>query len=234
MRRPAPRLAALPAALVAGSMLVSACSTADGLASPLGRDRVIQVVAADNFWGSIASQVGGDHVLVQAIITGPNTDPHSYEPTSVDARAIAGARLVIENGIGYDPWMGRLVAADQMRQSVLDVGNVLDVPPGGNPHRWYNPADVRTVARRMAADFSRLDPADTAYFARQEARFTTVALHKYDSLIAMIRARYTGSPVGASESIFAMLAPALGLKLVTPPSFLKAISEGSEVSVADK
>jgi zinc/manganese transport system substrate-binding protein len=234
MRCPAPRLAALPAALAAGSLLVSACSTADGPASPLGRDRVIQVVAAENFWGSIASQVGGDHVHVQSIITSPNTDPHSYEPTSVDARAIAGARLVIENGIGYDPWVPRLVAADQMSQSVLDVGSVLGVPPGGNPHRWYNPADVRTIVRRMAVDFAGLDPADRAYFARQEAYFTTVALHQYDSLIAMIRSRYAGVPVGASESIFAMLAPALGLRLVTPPSFLKAISEGSEVSVADK
>ena len=234
MRHPAPRLAALPAVLAAASVLVSGCSTADDPASPLGRDRVIQVVAAENFWGSIASQVGGDHVHVQSIITSPNTDPHSYEPTSVDARAIAGARFVIENGIGYDPWMGRLIAADQMSQGVLDVGSVLGVPPGGNPHRWYNPADVLTVVRWMAADFARIDPADRAYFAGRQALFDSVALREYHALIAMIRARYAGTPVGASESIFAMLALALGLRLITPPSFLKAISEGTEVSVADK
>jgi zinc/manganese transport system substrate-binding protein len=234
MRRPAPRLAALPAVLAAASMLASACSTADGPAAQLGPGRVIQVVAAENFWGSIASQVGGDHVHVQSIITSPDTDPHSYEPTSVDARAIAGAQLVIENGIGYDPWMGRLIAADQMGQRVLDVGSALGVSAGGNPHRWYNPADVRAVVRRMAADFARLDPADTVFFARQRARFLTVALRQYDSLIAVTRARYAGTPVGASESIFAMLAPALGLRLVTPFSFLRAISEGTEVSATDK
>src|SRR5581483_4118976 len=105
---------------------------------------------------------------------------------------------------------------------------------GGNPHRWYNPADVQAVIKQMVTDFSNLDPAGRGYFARQRTRFNTVALRQYNALIAAIKAKYSGTPVGASESIFAMLAPALGLKLITPYSFLKAISEGSEVSAADK
>jgi len=220
--------------LTVGSLLLVACSTAVAPLSPLGHGRVIQVVAAENFWGSIASQLGGRHAHVVSIITNPNTDPHSYEPTSVDARAIAGARLVIENGIGYDPWLAQLIAADRGGPRVLDVGNLIGVAPGGNPHRWYNTADVHAVAARLAADFSQIDHADRAYFARELTHFDSVALGQYHALIGMIRAKYAGMPVGASESIFAMLAPALGLKLITPYPFLRAISEGTDVSAADK
>jgi zinc/manganese transport system substrate-binding protein len=233
VRRSAVPAAALSGLLAAGSLSLAACSTAGG-AVHTSDSRVIQVVAAENFWGSIASQVGGRHVHLVSIITNPNTDPHSYEPTASDARTIAFAQLVIENGIGYDPWVGNLLAANQGQQTVLDVGNIVGVAAGGNPHRWYNPADVQAVITHMVADFSKLDPADKAYFARQRSHFETVGLRKYRALIATIRAKYAGTPVGASESIFAMLAPALGLKLITPYSFLEAISEGTEVSAADK
>lgn len=223
---------AMAAALAVGCGLSDRAGT---LSEGGNRGRVIQVAAAENFWGSIARQLGGSHVRVASIITNPNTDPHSYEPTAADARTIAGARLVIENGAGYDPWADRLLAADQGTGiKVLNVAARLKVPPGGNPHRWYDPADVHAVVRWIAAAYARLDPADKGYFARRLALFTSVGLGKYDKLIAHIRARYSGTPVGASESIFAMLAPALGLKLITPPTFLRAISEGTEVSAADK
>ena len=229
---PLPRLPLV--LLAAGCAFLAACSTAASGAAGSGGGAVIQVVAAENFWGSIASQIGGRHVHVTSIITNPNTDPHSYEPTATDARTIAGARFVIENGIGYDPWAARLLASDKTSATVLDVGTLLGVPDGGNPHRWYNPADVHAVARQITADLSTIDPAARSYFATQQTRFDSVALARYHALIAAIKARYSGTPVGASESIFAMLAPALGLKLITPYSFLKAISEGTEVTAADK
>jgi zinc/manganese transport system substrate-binding protein len=195
---------------------------------------VIQVAAAENFWGSIASQIGGIHAHVVSIITNPNTDPHVYEPTAGDARTLAEAQFVVENGIGYDPWVPKLLAADQTRATVLDVGSLLGVAVGGNPHRWYNPSDVQAVVKQMVADYQKLDPSDSAYFTQNETNFNTVALKQYDATLASIRAQYAGTPVGASESIFAMLAPALGLDLITPPTFLKAISEGTDVSVGDK
>lgn len=219
------------------ALATAACATAgtsSSAASGATPARVVRVVAAENFWGSIASQVGGVHASVVSIITNPNTDPHSYEPTAADARAIAGAQMVVENGIGYDPWVPKLLSADPSSIVALDVGGVLGVPDGSNPHRWYNPADVLTVIARMTSDFQRLDPLDRTYFARQGRHFETVDLARYDAAIAAIRTQYGGTPVGASESIFAMLAPSLGLDLITPPSFLKAISEGTDVSVADK
>jgi len=194
----------------------------------------VQVVAAENFWGSIATQIGGIHAHVVSIITNPATDPHVYEPTAVDARTVAGARFVIENGIGYDPWVTKFLAADATNPTVLNVGELVGVPNGGNPHRWYNPTDVQTVIAKIVKDLQTLDPADSNYFRTQQTQFNTVALAKYKATIAAIKATYAGTKVGASESIFAMLAPALGLDLITPYSFLKAISEGTDVSAADK
>ena len=197
-------------------------------------NRVIEVVAAENFWGSIGAQIGGKHVRVVSIITNPNTDPHAYEPTAGDGRTMAGAQMVIENGIGYDPWVPQLLKSAGSKATVLNVGDLLGVADGGNPHRWYNPTDTQTVIAQITADYQKLDPTDSAYFAQQQSAFNTVALKQYDGLLASIKSTYGGTPVGASESIFAMLAPALGLDLITPPSFLTAISEGSEVTAADK
>jgi len=221
------------ALLGACSIAVTACSTAAGGVTSARGSHVVLVAAAENFWGSIAAQIGGRHAHVVSIITSPTADPHIYEPTAADARTIAQSQVVIDNGIGYDPWVARLLATGS-GQTVLDVGNVVGVSAGGNPHRWYNPADVQAVVSTLVADFSRADPVDRAYFKAQQARFNHIALGRYHALISAIRTKYAGTPVGASESIFAMLAPALGLKLATPVSFLKAISEGTDVTAADK
>jgi zinc/manganese transport system substrate-binding protein len=224
----------LVGSLLAALALVAACiglSTAGAATTGNG----LQVVAAENFWGSVAAQLGGDRVHVTSVITSPATDPHTYEPTAADARAMAGAQMAIVNGIGYDPWAGKLIAANAVHgRAVLTVGDLVGIRPGGNPHRWYSPADVQKVIDRIVREYSTLDPKDAAYFARQKTRFETQALGRYTRLIATIKRKYHGVPVGASESIFAPLAQALGLKLVTPPSFLKAISEGTEPTAADK
>ena len=227
-------LCLVTALVAAGCGTRSASSTSSSSPPGSTAGRVVQVVAAENFWGSIATQLGGAHAHVVSIITNPNTDPHAYEPTAADARSLAGSQFVIENGIGYDPWVPKLLAADQGNATVLTVGSLLGVADGGNPHRWYNPSDVQTVIKQMVADYQRLDPADRSFFTEQETRFDTVALKQYDTTIAAIRSKFSGTRVGASESIFSMLAPALGLDLITPPTFLRAISEGIDVSVADK
>jgi zinc/manganese transport system substrate-binding protein len=195
----------------------------------------LPVAAAENVWGSIASQLGGSRVRVASIITNPDTDPHSYEPTASDARTVASARYVLYNGIGYDPWVPKLVDADAQRgREVLNVGALVGVKDGGNPHRWYSPSDVARVIDRITGDYTRLDPAGASYFDQRRSAFITIGLARYHSLISDIEARYAGVPVGASESIFAPLAAALSLDLVTPPSFLTAVSEGAEPSAADK
>jgi zinc/manganese transport system substrate-binding protein len=204
-------------------------------AGPASAGSVIQVVAAENFWGSIAAQLGGNRVTVTSVITSPATDPHDYEPTAADARTLAQAKLVIVNGVGYDPWADKLLAANPVHGRVeLNIGDVVGIKTGGNPHRWYSPSDVHKVIATIVRDYTQLDPNDAAYFKQQEARFETHGLAQYKRLIATIKRKYHGVPVGASESIFAPLAEALGLNLLTPASFLKAISEGTEPTAGDK
>jgi zinc/manganese transport system substrate-binding protein len=203
--------------------------------APAGAAAPLRIVAAENVWGSIAAQLGGPYVQVTSLITNPATDPHAYEPNAIDARTLAGARLVIVNGIGYDPWAPKLLAANPVKGRVLlTVGDVVGVKPGGNPHRWYAPGDVAKVIAAIALAYERLDPPHARQFAQLEHVYETRVLSAYHAEIAVIRRLFHGAPVGASESIFAPLAQALGLDLVTPPSFLKAISEGTEPTAGDK
>src|SRR5579862_2760270 len=140
----------------------------------------IHVVAAENFWGSIASQLGGSRVQVTSVITNPATDPHDYEPTSVDARTIAGAQMVIVNGVGYDPWAPKLIAANPVQgRVVLTVGDLVHLKAGDNPHRWYSPTNVQQVISAIVADYSKLDPKDAAYFRAQKRAFESKGLAQY-------------------------------------------------------
>ena len=223
------RMTAAAAAALAVAALISGCGGSSS-ASTTG----LSVVAAENFWGSIATQIAGDKARVQSIITNPAQDPHSYEPTANDARVLATSQLAIVNGVGYDPWAPKLLAANpDGARIVLNVGDLFGLHNGDNPHRWYDPANVETVARTIETDLAKLDPRNATYYRQRLATFETQSLARYHQLIAQIKNRYAGLPVGASESIFALQAPALGLNLITPSSFMKAISEGTEVSAQD-
>jgi zinc/manganese transport system substrate-binding protein len=225
---------ALPLAALAISL--AALPLAAGCASGVSETPThrIAIVAAENFWGSITAQLAGDHAAVHSIIVNPAQDPHAYEPTAADARALATAKFVILNGVGYDGWASKLLAANPTSgRLTVDVGRLLGLSSGDNPHRWYDPADVRKVAATITADLIKLDPKQARYYMHRRAVFEHQNLAHYDGLITAIRARYAGVPVGASESIFALQAPALGLRLVTPDGFMKATSEGTEVAAQD-
>lgn len=228
--RPVAAVATLAAVAAAG------CSTAPGSLTAASRPGgKIAVVAAENFWGSIARQLGGSRVTETSIISNPSTDPHGYEPTAADARAIASANLVIVNGIGYDPWVPELIAANPVPgRRIVTVGTLLGMRDGDNPHQWYSADHVSRVIAAITADYQRLDPARARYFSQRERWFTSTALARYHQLVSQIRTRYGGTPVGASESVVSPLAATLGLKLLTPPAFLRAISEGSEPTAQDK
>jgi zinc/manganese transport system substrate-binding protein len=234
---------ALGAAGVVALAATSACSTTAPTASTAntsssasaGSSKVIQVVAAENFWGSIAGQLGGSHVQVDSIITNPDTDPHSYEPTAADARTVTTAQFTIVNGIGYDAWADKLLSTNPgSGRTELKVGDLVGIKPGGNPHRWYSPDNVHQVIEAITAGYKKIDPADAAYFDQQKTIFETQTLAPYNQLIGDIKAKYAGTPIGASESIVTPLAEGLGLTMKTPETFLDAMSEGTDPTAADK
>jgi zinc/manganese transport system substrate-binding protein len=205
-------------------LVLAACGTPAG-GSGTG---TLQVIAGENFWGSIAAQLGGSHVSVTSIVTNPNTDPHDYESSATDARAFATADYVVLNGAGYDDWGQKLLSANPSQiRKVFTVAELLNKKAGDNEHFWYNPDWVEKVADRITADYQALDAADAGYFSQQREALRT-AFKPYHDAIARIRAAHGLAPVGATESIFVYMGQALGLELISPAEFMQATSESND------
>ena len=192
----------------------------------------IQVVAGENFWGSIVSQIGGIHTEVLSIVSDPNADPHEYETNTSNARAFANANYVILNGAGYDSWGDKLLSANtNPNQKILRVADLLGKKEGDNPHFWYNPDYVNQVAAQMEDDLITIDPTNANYYKTQYAALQT-ALTSYQNRIISIKKQFGGTKVAATEDIFAYLATPAGLDLISPPEFIQAVAEGNDPSAA--
>jgi zinc/manganese transport system substrate-binding protein len=212
-------------------LAVSGCGLSGGGASS-GK---LEVVVAESFWGSITAQLGGDRAHVTSIISGPDADPHDYDATPRDAQLLARARYVVFNGAGYDPWAPKLLAANPVAgRRTLDIGALVGVGAGGNPHFWYSPTYVDRIIDRIVTDLAALDPGGRAYFEARAQTYRADALAGYRTAIAAIHQKYAGTPVGATESIFVYTAEATGLNLITPPAYMKAVSDGAEPTAADR
>lgn len=199
--------------------------TSQGRASQAAK---ISVVAGENFWGSLVSQLGGSRTQVLSVVADPNADPHEYETNSQDAQAIANAQFVIVNGAGYDDWALKLIAASNTpHQLVLNVAGLLGKKPGDNPHFWYSPYYVNETVKAMYLDLISIDPADKAYFTQQYSSLNA-SLGFYNSRISEIRQQFSGTKVASTENIFVYLANATGLVVVSPPAFMDAVSEGND------
>ena len=176
-------------------------------------DGKIAVVAAENFYGDIARQIGGERVAVVSIMNSPDQDPHLFETTPGIVRQIAGAQIAVLNGADYDPWMEKLLAiAPQPNRTVIVAADLVQKKAGDNPHLWYDPATMPAVARAIAAALSAADAAHRNDYA---ARLTTflASLKPLNDKIAAVRTKYAGAPVTASEPVFGYMAGALGLHM---------------------
>ena len=219
------------AAVVATVLVTGAALAASGCGSAQSggaNGSAIRVVAAENFWGSLVTQLGGSRVSVTSVVTDPNTDPHDYQSSASTARAFAVARYVVVNGVGYDDWAKGLLSANPTNgRTVFTVADLLGKHDGDNPHFWYSPGYVIQVADRITRDLSAIDGADAAYFGQQHAAFAT-ALQPYANRVAAIKQQFAGRRIASTESIFVYMADALGLDLISPPEFMKAVAEGND------
>jgi len=199
-----------------------------GQAGATSPHNVIDVVAAENTWGSLASQLGGNRVDVVSIVSDPNADPHEYESNPADARDFAEARFVITNGAGYDAWASQLLGAQGVPgRKVLNVARLLGKGTAANPHFWYGPGYVERVMAKITAEYVAIDPADKRYFAARHAA-VEAAFQPERAALTYLRTHFSGSPVASTESIFAYLAQYLHLDLVTPSTFMQAVAEGND------
>jgi zinc/manganese transport system substrate-binding protein len=195
--------------------------------------RVIPVVAAENFWGNITSQLGGPYVAVTSLITNPNADPHLFESSAVDAAHLAEARVVIENGANYDTFMHSLLGADGGHPIVVSAASVLHVSGSDpNPHLWYDIPAVPRVAAAISAALTRADPAEAAPFAANLRRFDT-SLTPLVTLLATIRHADAGAPVAYTERVPGYELAVAHLVVKTPVGFAKAIEDGVDPGPGD-
>ena len=229
----ATRFAGVAAALVA-VIALAACGTS-AAATPVegsGDPDAIAVVASTNVWGDIASAIGGDLVRVDAFISDPAQDPHSFEASPRAQLQVAQAAVIIENGGGYDDFMDGLISASGTTATVINAVQVsgLTAPPGGdlNEHVWYDFATVDAVAGRIADALSAVDPSASADFAGNLAGFRQ-QLAALRAQVETIKGAHAGEQVAITEPVPLYLLSAAGLVNATPAEFSEAIEEGSDV-----
>lgn len=196
--------------------------------------KAVAVVAGENEYGNVASQVGGRYVTVYSVESNPNTDPHAYEVTPSVAQKVSTANLLIENGLGYDTFMGTLAAASSDRtRKVIDVQRLLKLPNSvRNPHLWYAPTTMPAVAKALAADLSALDPAHASTFRANERKFVA-SLHPWLDAIAAFRAAHRGTTAATTEPVADDLLTAMGIKNLTPFQFQADVMNGTDPTPQD-
>jgi zinc/manganese transport system substrate-binding protein len=207
--------------------VLGACGTpVSGLTT--NSSSAITIVAAENFYGDIAKQVGGSHVSVTSILSDPNVDPHQYESNVKDSLLVGTASIVIENGLGYDSWMDKLLAASPNSNRVVLVGSTIaGTKLPDNPHVWYDVHNVIMVAQAIDATLKKKDAVDAASFDQNLQTFiqsATQIIQKMDE----IKGKFAGTPVGLTEDIYLYQAQPMGLNVLTPLEFQKAIAEGND------
>jgi len=203
-----------------------------GLTDTCAAGAKITIVAAENFYGDVAQQIGGDQVSVASILSNPDQDPHLFETAPSVVREIAAAQLVIYNGADYDPWMERLLkVTPKPGRVVIVAADLMHKKAGDNPHLWYDPATMPAVAKALAAALSAADPAHADNYTTGLRAFLA-SLQPLSDKVAAIRGNYAGATVAATEPVFGYMANALHLTLLDQ-RFQLSIMNNTEPSAGD-
>jgi zinc/manganese transport system substrate-binding protein len=193
----------------------------------------IDAVAGENFYGDLVSRIGGDLVSVTSILNDPSVDPHTYESSPQNAQAVADATLVVENGLGYDAFLDHLLGSSpRSDRKVIDVQQLLGLSDGVNPHVWYDPGTMPKVARAVADALEELAPASKSTVEANLKEYVD-SFAPLTAKIAEVKARYPSTPVAYTEPVPGYLLAALGLRVLTPEGFAKAIEDGTDPAPAD-
>jgi zinc/manganese transport system substrate-binding protein len=228
--RPGVLSIALP---LAAALLAGGCSSAASPAAATSANK-ITVIGAENEYADVIAQVGGKYVAASSIMSNPNTDPHTFEASPAVAREISAAKLVVQNGVGYDNWATTIEnAAPNSGRSVVNVQQLLGLPDSTpNPHLWYRPSTMPAVAGAVASALARIDPAHAAYYRANAAAFTA-SLAPWTRAIAAFKAAYPGTPVAVTEPVADYLLQAAGTSILTPWAFQADIMNGTDPSPQD-
>jgi zinc/manganese transport system substrate-binding protein len=228
----APRPARWHRRVLAGALALI-CAAAGGCGQPTGH-RGISAIGVENQYADIISQIAGPYATVTAIETDPNTDPHEYEASPAIARRIAAADLIVANGLGYDSWVKKIMAAaPNRRRRLIEARRVLGLPRDTfNPHLWYDPRAMEALAGAIAAALAQIEPAHKAYFTAAARHFET-SLAPWKARLASFASRHAATPVAVTEPVADALLEAAGCSILTPPSLQLATMNGSDPSPQD-
>jgi zinc/manganese transport system substrate-binding protein len=209
------------------ALLLPACASSTRAGGKL------DVVAAENTYGNIAAQIGGNHVSVTSLLTSPSADPHLFEPSTSSDLAVAEAKVALQNGLGYDAFMTRLENASPSKtRVVVTMADVLGAHGNdANPHLWYDVPRLERIATAISSALVKADPHHMIAYRRGLRRFE-LSLRPLRREVATIRARFHGAPVAYTEPVPGYLISAAGLRNLAPASFTRPIEEGSEPSPA--
>jgi zinc/manganese transport system substrate-binding protein len=224
-------LAALSAAAaLLAALLATACSSATA-AGNTGRTNSIQAIGAENEYANVIQQIGGKYVQATAIMSNPNTDPHTFEASPAVAREISNASLIVQNGVGYDTWASDIEkAVPASSRKIVDVQQLLGLPDSTpNPHLWYNPTTMPKVATAIADDLAAIQPAHASYFKVNAAKFTQ-SLSAWTQAIAAFKAAHPNTPVATTEPVADYMLQAAGADNMTPWAFQADIMNGTDPS----
>ncbi len=194
----------------------------------------VQAIGVENEYADVIAQIGGPFVHVMAIETDPNTDPHSFEVSPKVAGLIARADLIVENGLGYDDWADKVIAAaPRPARQVINVQRLRGLPDSTpNPHLWYDPSTMPAVAQAIAVCLGKLRPDQAAYF-QQKARVFVTSLTPWLTALASFKATYPDTPVAVTEPVGDAMLQAAGTTILTPFSLQAAIMNGTDPSPQD-
>ncbi|MDR3522024.1 MAG: zinc ABC transporter substrate-binding protein [Acidocella sp.] len=222
------------AALAAVVAVLSICATHHPACAQTTAPAVIKAIGVENQYADVISQVGGQYVQVSAIETDPNTDPHSFEASPKIVAQIAAADLMVENGLGYDDWADKMLAATpSAKRQVINVQQLRGLPDSTpNPHLWYDPATMPAVAKAVAADLAALQPAHATYFQANAAQFIA-SLKPWLTALAAFKADFPNTQVAVTEPVGDYMLQAAGTNILTPFSLQAAIMNGTDPSPQD-
>jgi len=169
----AKRIILLSAALLAG------CSNAGHSADAATKDDKLAVVATTPQVADFVRNIGGSDVAVTQIIK-PGVDPHEYEPTPADIRAIGQAKLVVKNGVGLERWLDQTIQSAGFGGPVVDASQGVQLRRGdpgdaetrdGDPHIWHNPRNAKIMVTDIEKGLASADPGHAAAYGKNLAAY---------------------------------------------------------------
>jgi len=199
-------------------------------------DEKLKVVTSFSILADITQQIAGDKLELHNLV-GADTDAHVYQPSTDDAKAVFAADLIIANGLGFEPWLARLIDSSEAPGKRIDASAgvlplMLDEEGQrvADPHAWQNLANAEIYVRNIANTLSQIDTANAEYYAyRSEAYISQIRVLLSEARRSLGQLPPAQRTIITSHDAFGYLGQAYGLNFIAP----QGLSTEDEPSAAE-